>query len=74
MRRRFDIVVLGAGSWGTALAILLARNGQDTLVWGRDEALLAAIVERGSNEKYLPGQYVPDRLAVEPDFARAVDA
>ncbi|MDE0457701.1 MAG: NAD(P)-dependent glycerol-3-phosphate dehydrogenase [Chromatiales bacterium] len=74
MKRRFDIVVLGAGSWGTALAILLARNGHDTLVWGRDEATLAAIVERGSNEKYLPGQRIPDRLAVEPDFTRAVDS
>ena len=74
MSRRFDVVVLGAGSWGTALAVLLARNGHGTLLWGRDEAALAAIVERGSNEKYLPGQRLPDRLAVEPDFARAVDA
>ena len=74
VKRRFDIVVLGAGSWGTALAILLARNGHETVVWGRDEAMLAAMVERGSNEKYLPGQRLPDRLAVEPDFTRAVDA
>ena len=74
MKRRFDIVVLGAGSWGTALAILLARNGHDTLIWGRDEAVLAAIAERGSNDKYLPGPQVPDRLAVEPDFARAVES
>jgi len=74
MKRRFDIVVLGAGSWGTALAILLARNGHDTLVWGRDEAVLAAIAERGRNDKYLPGPRVPDRLTVEPDFARAVES
>ena len=74
MSRRFDVAVLGAGSWGTALAILLARNGHETLLWGRDEAMLAAIAERGSNEKYLPGQLLPVRLAVEPDFARAVDA
>lgn len=69
----FDVAVLGAGSWGTALAILLARNGHGTLLWGRDEAKLAAIAERGSNEKYLPGQRLPGRLAVEPDFTRAVD-
>ncbi len=74
MSRRFDVAVLGAGSWGTALAVLLARNGHGTLLWGRDEAALAAIAERGSNEKYLPGQRFPDRLAVEPDFARVVDA
>ena len=74
MSRSFQIVVLGAGSWGTALAIVLARNGRRTVLWGRDGATLAAMAERGSNEKYLPGQRLPERLAVEPDFARAVDA
>ena len=74
MTRRSDIAVLGAGSWGTALAILLARNGHRTLLWGRDEAALAAVTRSGSNEKYLPGQRFPDRLAVEPDLSRALDA
>ena len=74
MNRRCDIAVLGAGSWGTALAILLARNGHATLLWGRDDAMLAAIARCGSNEKYLPGQRFPDRLAVEPNLARALDA
>ena len=49
--RRCDVAVLGAGSWGTALAILLARNGHETLLWGRDEATLAGIARSGSNEK-----------------------
>ena len=74
MNRCGDIAVLGAGSWGTALAILLARNGHGTLLWGRDDATLAAIARCGSNEKYLPGQRLPDRLAVEPNLARALDA
>ena len=74
MNRCGDIAVLGAGSWGTALAILLARNGYGTLLWGRDDATLAAIARCGSNEKYLPGQRLPDRLAVEPNLARALDA
>ena len=73
MNRCGDIAVLGAGSWGTALAILLARNGHGTLLWGRDDATLAAIARCGSNEKYLPGQRLPDRLAVEPNLARALD-
>ena len=73
MNRRCDVAVLGAGSWGTALAVLLARNGLGTFLWGRDEAMLAAIARRGSNEKYLPGQRLPDCLDVEPDFSRAVD-
>ena len=74
MNRCGDIAVLGAGSWGTSLAILLARNGHGTLLWGRDDATLAAIARCGSNEKYLPGQRLPDRLAVEPNLARALDA
>ena len=72
--RRFDVAVLGAGAWGTALAVLLARNGLGTVLWGRDARYLAAVAERGGNEKYLPGVRLPDRLAVEPDFARVVDA
>ena len=74
MNRRCDVAVLGAGSWGTALAVLLARNGHRTLLWGRDEAGLAAIARHGSNEKYLPGQHLPDGLAVEPVLSRAVGA
>ena len=74
MNRRCDVAVLGAGSWGTALAVLLARNGHRTLLWGRDEAGLAAIARHGSNEKYLPGQHLPDGLTVEPVLSRAVGA
>ena len=72
--RRFDVAVLGAGSWGTALAVLLARNGHTTLLWGRDEAALDIIARRGSNERYLPGQRFPGGLIVEPELSRAVDA
>ena len=74
MNRRFDVAVLGAGSWGTALAILLARNGRATLLWGRDEAAMAAMARRRTNEKYLPGQRFPDGLAIEPMLSRAVAA
>ena len=72
--RRFDVAVLGAGSWGTALAITLARNGQGTVLWGRDAAGLAAVARRRRNEKYLPGQDFPDGLAVEPTLSEAAGA
>ena len=73
--RRFDVAVLGAGSWGTALAVLLARNGRTTLLWGRDEAALEIIARHGSNERYLPGQRFPTGLVVvEPVLSRAIDA
>ena len=74
INRRCRIAVLGAGSWGTALAALLARNGRETVLWGRDEAVLEAIARSGRNEKYLPGQRLPDRLAIEPNLSRAVEA
>ena len=74
INRRCRIAVLGAGSWGTALAALLARNGRETVLWGRDEAVLAAIARSARNEKYLPGQRLPDRLAIEPNLSRAVEA
>ena len=71
---RWDVAVLGAGSWGTALAITLARNGLATVLWGRDTGELAALARRRRNEKYLPGQDFPDGLSVEPALSEAAGA
>ena len=49
------VAVLGAGSWGTALACLAARNEHRVALWARDEALVAALNRDGENCKYLPG-------------------
>jgi glycerol-3-phosphate dehydrogenase (NAD(P)+) len=66
------IAVLGAGSWGTALAIQFARTGHPTVLWGRDrEAALRLAAER-RNARYLPDAPFPAALAVEADFERAV--
>jgi glycerol-3-phosphate dehydrogenase (NAD(P)+) len=48
------IAVLGAGSWGTALAIHCARAGHDVRLWGRDASLMRAIAETRRNARYLP--------------------
>ena len=48
------VAVLGAGSWGTALACLAARNGHRVALWARDESLVADINREGANRKYLP--------------------
>ncbi len=64
--------VIGAGSWGTALAIAIARNGHRVLLWGRDAEHLAAMQNTRSNERYLPGLPFPDSLEIEPDFEKAV--
>ena len=52
-------VVLGSGSWGTALAILLGRNGHDVLLLGRDAEEIELIQRRRENLRYLPGFAVP---------------
>ena len=68
------ISVLGAGSYGTALAICLARNGHKTLLWGRDENHVAEMARTRANEKYLPSSNFPESLAVSDDLAKVVAA
>jgi glycerol-3-phosphate dehydrogenase (NAD(P)+) len=66
------IVVLGAGSWGTALAIQFARGGGPTVLWGREEDDPAELARARRNERYLPGAEFPASLAIEPDLGKAV--
>lgn len=66
------IAVLGAGSWGTALAIQFARAGRPTLLWGRDAAQLAALARDRRNTRYLPDAEFPPALVIEPDLGRAL--
>ena len=66
------VTVLGAGSWGTALAVHLARSGHPTVLWGRDAAQLADCARDHCNTQFLPDTPFPDALTLEPDLARAV--
>lgn len=66
------LTVLGAGSWGTALAALIARNGVPTRLWGRDPSALAAMAKERCNQRYLPGISLPAELGYESDLGRAV--
>lgn len=66
------VAVLGAGSWGTALAALSARNGHPTVIWGRDPQQIAAIATRHENPRYLPGIPLPPELEATTDLATAV--
>ncbi len=66
------ITVLGAGSWGTALALSLANNQQQVKLWGHDRAVLATLERERENARYLPGITFPDTLQVEPDLAQAL--
>jgi glycerol-3-phosphate dehydrogenase (NAD(P)+) len=69
---RIPLAVLGAGSWGTALAIQFARSGRPVKLWGRDRAQLSAMAASGRNERYLPSAPFPPSLAVEPDLCAAL--
>jgi glycerol-3-phosphate dehydrogenase (NAD(P)+) len=66
------MTVIGAGSWGTALAILLAREGHPTQLWGRDGAQLDAMRAARRNSRYLPDAAFPEALQVSADLSQAL--
>lgn len=66
------VAVLGAGSFGTALAIQLARRGSDTLLYGRHAQQMAQMQDARENRQYLPGCPFPVRLTATADLAQAV--
>jgi glycerol-3-phosphate dehydrogenase (NAD(P)+) len=63
------IAVLGAGSWGTALAIQFARSGKATRLWGRDPGQVGEMVRERANRRYLPQADFPESLSVSADLA-----
>jgi glycerol-3-phosphate dehydrogenase (NAD(P)+) len=65
------ITVLGAGSWGTALAILLARNGSAIRLWDRDKQHVEQL-RGGSNQRYLPGIELPRGIEATADLQWAL--
>jgi glycerol-3-phosphate dehydrogenase (NAD(P)+) len=67
------VAVLGAGSWGTALAIQFARAGHPTRLWSRTAADVATMRADRENRRYLPGARFPDTLDVLDDLAAAVN-
>lgn len=68
MPRSTPIAVLGAGSWGTALALHLARLGNDTRLWGRNPDELQHMQQVRENRRYLPGIPFPASLTATADL------
>ena len=66
------VSVLGAGSWGTALATVLARNGVATTLWGRDADAVARMKTSRRNARYLPELELPIELTLTSDLAASV--
>lgn len=66
------IAVLGAGSWGTALAIQLARQGADVRLWGHDPSEVEELLKHRENRRFLPGIALPDSIQPNDDLARCL--
>ena len=70
--RAEPMTVIGAGSWGTALAILLSREGRHTQLWSRDPAQRDAMRSARRNMRYLPDALFPESLQVAADLDQAL--
>ena len=71
-RRQPKVAVIGAGSWGTAVASIVARKSP-TVIWARSEEVAAQINETHTNSRYLPDFPLPDTLTATHDLQAAVE-
>ncbi len=65
--------MLGAGAWGTALSIVLAKNNQEVRLWDRDLFLLQEIEKAGANTRYLPEVFFPNKIMICQGIEQAVE-
>src|SRR5205823_5924355 len=73
--RLTQVAVLQAGSWGTTLATILARDGgRDVLLWTRDQERARTLAAERENRRYLPGIRIPERVTVTSDLDLAAAA
>ena len=71
---RSRITVIGAGSWGTALACLLAEEAEEVRLWGRNRDLMTLISTRRENPKYLPGHIFPSNIKAFYSIEEAISS
>lgn len=71
MENQFSVI--GAGGWGTTLALVMVRKGYRVKLWSRTEDQCNLIKETGINEKYLPGVIIPPELEVSNDIQEVVE-
>lgn len=69
-----SVAVIGAGGWGTALALLMARRGIKVPVWGHDAAHIGMMRRDRANEKYLPGMSLPAEILPTDELAECLDS
>ncbi len=66
--------MIGAGSWGTALALQFARSGREVRLWGRDSAQVETMARARMNTRYLPGAGFPDNVLALSDLGACLDS
>ena len=64
--------VIGSGSWGTALARVLSKNGHEVMLWSRREEESRMLREERENKSKLPGVKLPDSIVIEEDLEKAI--
>ncbi|HGV9304805.1 TPA: NAD(P)H-dependent glycerol-3-phosphate dehydrogenase [Vibrio fluvialis] len=72
--KTISMAVIGAGSYGTSLAISLARNGANVVLWGHEPEHMAQLQADRANHEFLPGIDFPPSLIIESDLQKAVQA
>lgn len=69
---REKVAVMGSGSWGTALAVLLAENGHDVALWSYRQEEAEAMAAEGENREFLPGIAIPKSIQITWDCEKAL--
>ena len=61
------VTVIGSGSWGTALAVMLAKNDHEVMIWSRRQDAVDELINDRKNERYLPGIVIPENIKATTD-------
>ena len=67
-----EVAIIGAGSWGTALALVAARAGNRVRLWAHSAEVATLLRQERENKIYLPGFFLPDSVAPTSDLAEAL--
>lgn len=69
-----DISIIGSGSWGTAIAVILSNNGHNVLLWSRNSQTTESLKDTYKNSKYLPDVKIPLSVSFTSDISQCADA